>query len=553
MSYNTQQQAGYQQQTPYEEYDKYQSLPNYAVGSLYDDRNERNVNSGYNYAQERSPYDMRPQEPPQVSGYTTLPVRGSNKENTESFRPVQQNKYPYKATAGIKLQKNPQTQRPAQDDYNQSGYNYGPMSPVSYQNEYNQSDSQYNRQTSTGSQRRGSDNYQQSHFRKPTPFQPGVYDAQNGSSTPPPRVQRQTSSSSQGSNVYEATISSGYQPGTYLPKSDPDEAPPMPPPPTNYQRQGSDSYRQSPYQQDYQQESPYQRQTSQGSYKQSPYDDRPTAPQSGYQQQQRQPGVYVDTSDHSASPYSRQGSQPYGSKYPESTQYQQRQEPDYLRGHEASQSQPGMQRQQSYGSQQQQQPYGGQYSSSPYDRQSSREQNQPPPAAQYGRQSSRDQNQPPQSTPYGRQPSRDQNQYPQTYHSPQSGGINSFDDILSPFENFQNSNYCDKLFSRSPDHRHEGDSGIMSDLSDPAHSYHSQSLSSDTPRSNSSYSGYSPPQPDLHGMSSQNLLRPAPPAPPPPAVSPPPPPPPPLPPAQWAAPKQPSPQVGTLLIHDRIS
>ena len=476
---------------------------------------------------------MRPQEPPQVSGYTTLPVRGSNKENTESFRPVQQNKYPYKATAGIKLQTKPQTQRSAQEDYDQSGYNYGQMSPVSYQNEYNRSDPPYNRQTSGGSQRSGSDNYPQSHFRKPTPFQPGVYDTQNGSVTPPLRLQRQTSSSSQGSNRYESTITPGYQPpGSYRPEPDPDEAPPMPPPPTNYQRQGSGSYGQSPYQQDYQPQTSYQRQTSQG---RSPYDERPNVPQSGHQQ----PGVYVDTSDRSAPPYGRQGSQPYGSDYPDNRQYQQRQEPDYYgRG---SQPQPTTQRQQSYGSQQQQQPYSGQYTSTPYDRQSSQTQ-QPAP---YGRQPSREQQQ--QSTPYGRQPSRDQNQYPQPYHSPQSGGINSFDDILSPFENFQNSNYCDKLFSRSPDARHEGDSGIVSDLSDPAHSYQSPSLSSDTPRSNLSYSGYSPPQRD-YGSSQQGLLRPA--APPPPSVSPPPPPPPPLPPAEWAAPKLPSQRVNILyLLH----
>ena len=494
------------------------------------------MSSGYNYAQEKSPYDMRPQEPPQVSGYTTLPVRGSNKENTESFRPVQQqNKYPYKATAGIKLQTNPQTQRPVRDDYDQSGYNYGQMSPVSYQNDYN-------RQTSGGSQRSGSDNYQPSHFRKPTPFKPGGYDTQNGSVTPPPRMQRQTSSSSQGSNVYESTITPGYQPpGSYRNEPDPDEAPPMPPPPTNYQRQGSGSYGQSPYQQDYQPQQSYQRQTSQG---RSPYDDRQTAPQSGYQK----PGMYIDTSDRSGPSYGRQGSQPYGSDYPDYRQNQPQQTPDYYGGG----NQPTPQRQQSYGAQQPTQPYGGQYTSTPYDRQSSQTQQpapygrqssreQQPQPTPYGRQSSREQQQqPPQSTPYGRQPSRDQNQYPQPYQSPQSGGINSFDEILSPFENFQNSNYCDKLFDRSPDNRLEGDSGIQSDLSEPPYSYQSPSLSSDTPRSNLSYTGYSPPQRD-YGSPQQGLLRPAPQAPPPPAVSPPPPPPPPLPPTEWAAPK-PSPQ-----------
>ena len=517
-AYSNQQQQGYQNRQPYDDYE-YQSLPNYAVGNSYNEP-DRNVNAGYNYAQEKSPYDMRPQEPHQVTGYSTLPARGSNKENSESFRPVQPNKYPYKSSAGIKLQMSPQ----APSGYsNEPNYNK-PMSPVSYQNDYNRSDSQYNRQASGGTQRQDSGGYQPSHFRKPTPFQPGGYDTQNGSATPP-RLQRQTSSSSQGSNVYESTISSGYQPGTFLPKSDPDEAPPMPPPPTNYQ--ASDPYQQSPYQNEYQPQTPYQRQTSQGQYKPtSPYEERPNMSQNRYQQPQ--PGMYVDTSGRSEPSYNRQGSNPYGSPY------QQRQEPDYYsRAQESSQPQPGLQRQPSLGSQQQPQSYGSPYISTPYDRQPSRDQQSQP--AQYGRQSSREQNQPPQSQ-YGRQSSREQNQLPQPYQkqnysqSPQSG-INSFDDILSPFENFQNSNYCDKLFDRSPDSRYEGDSGIMSD-------YQS------TPRSNTSYSAYSPPQPNYN--SQQNLLRPAPPAPPPPAVSPPPPPPPPLPPTEWAPPKRSSPQVRIL-------
>ncbi|XP_060568872.1 trithorax group protein osa-like isoform X4 [Ruditapes philippinarum] len=474
-------------------------FPDYRVGSGYQGYNVNN-SDGYNYAQEnsaRDPYDMRQfEQTPPISGYSTLPARGGNRQNSESFRPVQQqnqNKYPYKSTTGIQLQINPQSHNEPRDDYQRSyndSANYSqsqPMSPVNYMN----GDSNYQRQTSVGTNRSDTNNgYPSSYFKKPTPFS-SSYNNQNGSSTPPPRLQRQTSHGS----VHDSTISQGFRPPTI------DDAPPPPPPPTNYQ---PEQYRRASYDQDVGRPQ-YQRQTSNPSYNSSPYDQR----SNDYNQYQNQ-----------SQQYEHQGSRPF--EHDSTPPHYQRQtsNPQYY----GERNEPSFQRQASYGSQQQQQPppppqgYG-----SPYTPPQSYGGQQAP--QQFNRQSSRDQ----QQQAYNRQNSRDQHidqlQYPT---SPPGSTINSFDDILSPFENFQNSNYCDKLFAR--DNRGDGDSGVVSDLN------------SDTPRSNmsSNYSSYSPPQQYPGGYNSrgevqqpQTLLRPAPQAPPPPPVTPPPPPPPP-PPSDWA-------------------
>lgn len=490
-----------QYSSPHEQYDKYPSFPDYRVGSGYQEYNNIKNSDGYNYAQENSasdPYNMRQfEQTPPISGYSTLPARSGNRQNSESFRPVQQqnqNKYPYKSTTGIQLHINPQTQSAPRDDYQQSysdRSNYSqsqPMSPVQYMN----GDSNYQRQNSVGSNRSNSSSgYPQSYFKKPTPFSP-TYDDQSGSSTTPPQLQRQTSHGS----VHSSTISQGFKPGSYLPNSD--DAPPPPPPPTNYQ---PDQYRQPSFDQDFGRQ-PYQRQSSQpSSYGSSPYDQR----QNDYNQYQ----------SHPSQQYERQGSRPF--EHDSTPPHYQRQpsNPQYY----GERSEPALQRQTSYGSQQQQQPAPQNYGS-PYTPPQSYG-GQPP--QQFSRQSSRDQQQQPS---YGRQTSREQQYEPPSYNpaSPPGTTINSFDDILSPFENFQNSNYCDRLFAR--DNR-DGDSGV--------------DLNSDTPRSlSSNFSSYSPPQPYPGGYNDrgevqqqQNLLRPAPQAPPPPPVTPPPPPPPP-PPSDWA-------------------
>ncbi|XP_053393080.1 trithorax group protein osa-like isoform X3 [Mercenaria mercenaria] len=480
--------------------EQYPPFPDYRVGSGYQGYNVNN-SDGYNYAQvnsARDPYDMRQfEQTPPVSGYSTLPARSGSRQNSESFRPVQQqnqNKYPYKSTTGIQLQINPQTQHEPRDDYQRSyndSANYSqsqPMSPAQYMN----GDSNYQRQTSVGSNRSDTNNgYPQSYFKKPTPFSPS-YSNQNGSSTPPARLQRQTSHGS----VHDSTITQGFKPGTYLPGSD-DAPPPTPPPPTNYQ---PEQYRRPSYDQDVGRPQ-YQRQPSQPSYGEPRTND------------------YNQYQSHPSQQYERQGSRPF--EHDSTPPHYQRQpsNPQYY----GERNEPPVQRQTSYGSQQQQPPtqsYGAPYTPpQSYGGQQT-------PQQQYSRQSSRDQ----QQQGYNRQTSRGQHTELPSYNptSPPGTTINSFDDILSPFENFQNSNYCDKLFAR--DNRGDGDSGVISDLN------------SDTPRSNmsSNYSSYSPPQPYLGGYNDrgevqqpQTLLRPAPQAPPPPPVTPPPPPPPP-PPSDWA-------------------
>ena len=343
-----------------------------------------------------------------------------------------------------------------------------PISPQQYENTSN---SPYMRQSSAGSGRSEPTNYSQSYYKKPTPFSP-TYSNGNEHTQAQPRVQRQQSSGQYNDNRYDSTVTQAHQPQMYSPRND--GAPPPPPPPVNYRQPDQ-----------YEQEVPYQRQLSQHSYQSSPYSQYPDQ-YDQYQNRQNQ-GIYVDTSP-SQPQYQRQGSRPYD----------QGVNPDPY------QRQQSLQRQTSYGSQQPTQPqYNTQYS-------------QP---QSYSRQTSRDQV--PQS-PYMQN----------TVSSPPASGINSFDEILSPFEKFQNSNYCDKLFARSPDNRAD-DSGVISDMS--------YSTMSDTPRSNqsSNQSEYSPPTQSYPGGydnrvgGQQSLLRPAPPTMPPPAVTPPPPPPPP-PPTDWA-------------------
>ena len=477
-------------------------FPDYRVGSSYQGYNVNN-SDGYNYAQEnsaRDPYDMRQfEQTPPVSGYSTLPARSGNRQNSESFRPVQQqpnqNKYPYKSTTGIQLQINPQTQSQPRDNYQRSyndSPNYSQSQPMSPAANYMNGDSNYQRQTSVGSNRSDTNNgYPQSYFKKPTPFS-SSYNNQNGSSTPP--LQRQTSHGS----VHDSSISPGYRPGNNY-----DDAPPPPPPPTNYQ---PEQYRRPSYDQDVGRPQ-YQRQPSNPSYSSSPYDQR-SNDYNQYQSQQY---------DQGSRPFEHDSTPPHYQRQPSNPQYF------------GDRNEPTLQRQTSYGSQQQQPPQGY---GSPYTPPQSYGGQQTP--QQLTRQSSRDQ----QQQAYNRQSSRDQPIYPT---SPPGTTINSFDDILSPFENFQNSNYCDKLFAR--DNRGDGDSGV--------------DLNSDTPRSNisSNYSSYSPPQQYPGGYNGrgevqqpQTLLRPAPQAPPPPPVTPPPPPPPP-PPSDWApTPKR---QIPALKVNNR--
>ncbi|XP_069124601.1 histone-lysine N-methyltransferase SETD1A-like isoform X3 [Argopecten irradians] len=120
-------------------------------------------------------------------------------------------------------------------------------------------------------------------------------------------------------------------------------------------------------------------------------------------------------------------------------------------------------------------------------------------------------------------------------------GINSIEDILSPFEKFPNY-YNDFINSTKPATRHNVDSGVSSDISDPTRSYKSPPLnnSSEPPKqSNSDMYGVRSPQPwegnpyqprQLYG----DQMGPSPPGippPPPPPTGPIPPPPPPPPPA----------------------
>ncbi|KAL4240514.1 hypothetical protein ACF0H5_001305 [Mactra antiquata] len=526
----------------YDNDDKYQTLPDYRVGSGYQGYgNVNNSGGGYNspYGNNTSdPYDMRQfEQTPPISGYSTLPAKSGNIQNSESFRPVQQQnqlqKYPFKSTTGIQLQMNPQAQSQPRDTYQQPPYNDNlsssqsqPMSPVQFVN----GDNSYQRQTSGGSNQSATSNgYPQSYYKKPTPFSPTYNSSQNEASTQP-RLTRQTS---QGS-VHDSTVSS-YQPGAFLPKSD--DAPPPPPPPTNYQPQ-PEYYRQPSYEQSGRPSFPRQN-SQQGGYDSNPnqYGQQQKPQQNNYNQYpSRNQGMYVDTSDPSSRQYDRQGSRPYE---PEMNAPNYQRQPSYPQNYG---NDPMLQRQTSYGQQQppSQAPpasqYGGVYTPTPtYNRQPSREQQQ----QQFARQSSRDQGMPNQ---FSRQSSRDQHIEPPTYNptSPAGNTINSFDDILSPFENFQNSNYCDKLFAR--DNRGDADSGVISDLN------------SDTPRSNqsSNFSSYSPQHSYPGGYNNrgevpqQNLLRPAPQAPPPPALTPPPPPPPP-PPSNWA----PTPQRKPTALQER--
>lgn len=482
--------------------------PDYRVGGQYQGGvNNVNDSRGYNYAQpntQNNAYDMRQfEQTPPISGYSTLPARSGNRQTNDGFRPVQtgqqeQNKYPYSSSTGIQLQS------VARNDGSYSQ----PMSPVQYNvNESRDNQpQQYQRQNSVGQQNRVDNNsaYQPSQYRKPVPYSPtsGYNYSQNGSATLP--LQRQTSSGQSTGNRYESTISSGYQPGSVLPRSD--DAPPPPPPPANYQ---PETYGRPGYDQNTNQ-SPYQRQTSQtqhNSYGASPYEQRQND-YNAYQSRQNQ-GMY-EPAEHQ---YQRQGSRSYQNEPQQQPTYQRQPSNQTYYGDRGTgpMSQPNMQ----------QQPYGQfspQQQQQPYTRQTSRDQSQ----QQYGGQPS-----------LNRQHSREQHIEPPSYThptSPPGNTINSFEDILSPFENFQNSNYCDKLFNRSPDNRGDVDSGV--------------SMSSDTPRSNQS-STYSPPQPYSTGYNdrgegpdTQNLLRPAPQAPPPPPVTPPPPPPPP-PPSDWTcAPKK---------------
>ncbi|KAH3861866.1 hypothetical protein DPMN_024819 [Dreissena polymorpha] len=489
--------------SPLEQHDKYSTLPDYRIGTGYQALN--NASSGYINAQESSAYDMRQlEQTPPMSGYSTMPVRGSaNKQNTDGFRPVQQsqqNKYPYKSTSGIQLQLNPQTQSNIRNDnsYNQRGdYNDGgsysqPMSPVQYTNG-NRTESPYQRQTSVGSNRQDPySGHPQSYFKKPTPFSPGYADNYTDNSPQPPRAQRQTSSGSQPGNVYDATISPGFQSRSYISE----EPPPTPPPPVNYQ---PEPYSR-PYEPDFDRPT-YQRQPSNPqsasyNYNSSPYEQSQND-YNAYQSRQNR-DVYVDTSDNQ---YQRQGSRPYEPQPPLQPPYQRPSNPSYYDDRGSAPMTPTrLQGQPSFGSSTQ---YG---SPDPYaspqhfSRQSSRDQQQQS-QPQYSRQSSTN-----QSQPLSRQFSREQHSDLPTYTnpiSPPGNTINSFEDILSPFENFQNSNYCDKLFSRSPDARGgDPDSGV--------------SMSSDTPRSNQS-STYSPPHsyPGAYDRG-QGLLRPAHQAPPPP-------------------------------------
>ncbi|KAH3873840.1 hypothetical protein DPMN_037080 [Dreissena polymorpha] len=158
--------------TPLEKRDKYSTLPDYRIGTGYQALN--NVSSGYNNGQESSAYDMRQLE-------QTPPMSGQQS---------QQNKFPYKSTSGIQLQLNPPTQIDIRndnsynqrEDYNDGGSYSQPMSHVQYTNG-NRTESPYQRQTSSGSQPVG--------------------------------------------NVYDATISPGFQSCSYMS----DEPPPTPPPP----------------------------------------------------------------------------------------------------------------------------------------------------------------------------------------------------------------------------------------------------------------------------------------------------------------------------------
>ncbi|KAH3824049.1 hypothetical protein DPMN_125877 [Dreissena polymorpha] len=146
-----------------EQHDKYSTLPEYRIGTGYQALN--NVSSGYNNGQESSAYDMRQlEQTPPMSGYSTMPVRGSaNKQNTDGFRPVQQsqqNQYPYKSTSGIQLQLNPPTEIDIRNDnsYNQRGdYNDGGSYSQSMSHAQNtngnRTESPYQRQTSVGSNR----------------------------------------------------------------------------------------------------------------------------------------------------------------------------------------------------------------------------------------------------------------------------------------------------------------------------------------------------------------------------------------------------------------
>ena len=510
------------QQPPQQQQQQQTSGPDYRVGGMYGANNVNDsrghTNAQPNTSNQNNAYDMRQfEQTPPMSGYSTLPARSGGRQSNEAgFRPVppgqqEQNRNPYSPLSNI------QVQSTARGDGSYSQ----PMSPVQYSSSGNRNEpQQYQRQNSVGQQNTNT-GYQPSQIKKPVPFSPGSgYNySQNGSATLP--LQRQTSSGQSPGNKFESTISSPYQSGGFSPKSD--DAPPPPPPPTNYQPEtyGRPSYDQQPTNQ-----SPYQRQTSQSqpnSYGTSPYEQRQNN-YNAYQSQQSQDMYSAPQQPQ----YQRQGSRGY--QYDSPQQQPQQQQQNYQRQTSnpayyndrgtAPTSQPR------YEPPQQPQ-YGGQYSSPQQPPQPPQ-----PPQQTYSRQTSRDQNQPqygqPQH-PMSRQHSRDQHiDPPMNSHptSPPGNTINSFEDILSPFENFQNSNYCDKLFARTPDTRGDMDSGV--------------SMSSDTPRSNQS-STYSPPQPFSTGYNepgevpdTQNLLRPAPPAPPPPAVTPPPPPPPPPPPSDWS-------------------
>ncbi|KAH3864989.1 hypothetical protein DPMN_028022 [Dreissena polymorpha] len=204
--------------TPLEKRDKYSTLPDYRIGTGYQALN--NVSSGYNNGQESSAYDMRQLE-------QTPPMSGQQSQH---------NKYPYMSKSGIQLQLNPPTQIDIRIDnsYNQRGdYNDGgsysqPMSHVQYTNG-NRTESPYQRQTSVGSNRQFPySGHPQSYFKKPTPFSPGCADNFTDNSPEHPGAQRQTSSGSQPvGNVYDATISPGFQSCSYMS----DEPPPTPPPP----------------------------------------------------------------------------------------------------------------------------------------------------------------------------------------------------------------------------------------------------------------------------------------------------------------------------------
>ena len=139
-------------------------------------------------------------------------------------------------------------------------------------------------------------------------------------------------------------------------------------------------------------------------------------------------------------------------------------------------------------------------------------------------------------------------------------GINSIEDILSPFDKFPN--YYNEFVNKSNEPRQETDSGVASDISEPPRGFGSPTLSTssdlrpsptyqDTTISdnqmNQSNNVYSPSM-DIYSqtpMSPKVMAPPPPPPPPPPPLpppsdfAPPPPPPPPLPqPGMWSPPKR---------------